>query len=100
MPARNSKSVETSLGLMAKIQRKDPKLPRFVVLPSMLVDDWGVTQNIEIVGELNGVDMGRRPLRRWDDQRWFIQIPEPLCKKANVDTGDMVTITLLKASAE
>ncbi len=100
MPAKKSKTEPTSLGLMAKIQRKDPKLPRFIVVPSMLMDDWGVTQNIEIVGELNGVDMGRRPLKRWDDERWFIQIPEPLCKKANVDTGDMVTVTMLIAPAE
>lgn len=91
------KVAKTSLGLMAKIQRKDLKLPRFIVVPSMLIDDWGVKQNIEVVGELNGVDMGRRPLKRWDDERWFIQIPEPLCKKANVDTGDMVTITMLIA---
>ncbi len=100
MPAKKSKTEPTSLGLMAKIQRKDPKLPRFVVIPSTLINDWGVTKNIEVIGELNGVDMGRRPLKYWDEERWFIQIPEPLCKKANVDTGDMVTITMLKAPAE
>lgn len=91
---RKRKVSKTSLGLMAKIQRKDPKLPRFVVVPSMLVTDWGVEENVTVIGELNGVDMGRRPLKRWDDERWFIQIPEPLCKKANVDTGDMVTVTM------
>lgn len=94
------KQAQTSLGLMAKIQRKDPKLPRFIVVPSMLVSDWGVTENITVIGELNGVDMGRRSLKYWDEERWFIQIPETLCKKANVDTGDMVTITMLVAPAE
>jgi hypothetical protein len=91
------KAEKKSLGLMAKIQRKDPKLPRFIVLPSMLVSDWGVEENIIVIGELNGVDMGRRQLKRWDGERWFIQLPEPLCKKANVDTGDMVTVTMLIA---
>ena len=91
------KTANTSLGLMAKIQRKDPKLPRFIVVPSMLVAAWGVTENVTIVGELNGVDLGQRSLKRWDADRWFIQVPEPVCKKANVDTGDMVTVTMLIA---
>ena len=94
------KTANTSLGLMAKIQRKDPKLPRFIVVPSMLVADWGVTENVTIVGELNGVDLGQRSLKRWDADRWFIQVPEPVCKKANVDTGDMVTVTMLIASEQ
>ncbi len=94
------KTVKTSLGLMAKIQRKDSKLPRFIVVPSMLVNDWGVEENTTIEGQLNGVELGRRSLKRWDDQRWFIQIPEPICKKANVDTGDMVTITINVADDE
>lgn len=82
---------------MAKIQRKDPKLPRFIVVPSMLVSDWGVTENVTVIGDLNSVDMGRRSLKYWDEERWFIQIPEPICKKANVDTGSMVTVTMLIA---
>lgn len=91
---------KTSLGLMAKIERKDPKLPRFIVVPSALVNDWGITENVIVTGELNGVDMGRRSLKYWDENRWFIQVPEPLCKKANVDTGDRVTITMQIAPAE
>ena len=94
------KTEQTSLGLMAKIQRKDPKLPRFIVVPSMLVSDWGITENVTVIGELNGVDMGRRSLKYWDKERWFIQIPEPLCKKANVDTGDLVTVTMYLVPAE
>lgn len=85
---------------MAKLQRKDPKLPRFIVVPSMLVADWGVDQNVTIVGELNGVNLGRRSLKRWDADRWFIQVPEPVCQKANVDTGDMVTVTMQIAEDE
>ncbi len=91
------KTPKTSLALMAKIQRKDPKLPRFIVVPSMLVSDWGVTENVTVIGDLNSVDMGRRSLKYWDEERWFIQIPEPICKKANVDTGSMVTVTMLIA---
>ncbi|MBL8187762.1 MAG: DUF1905 domain-containing protein [Acidobacteria bacterium] len=85
---------------MARIQRKDPKLPRFIVVPSMLVADWGVDQNVTVTGELNGVNLGRRSLKRWDAERWFIQLPEPICKKANVDTGDMVTVTMQIAEDE
>lgn len=100
MPTRKSNPQESSLGLMAKLQRKDSKLPRFIVVPSMLVSDWGVENNVTIIGELNGVDLGRRSLKRWDADRWFIQVPDPVCKKANVDIGDMVTVTMLIAEDE
>ncbi len=100
MPTKKSNPKESSLGLMAKLQRKDPKLPRFVVVPNMLVSDWGVKENVTIVGELNGVNLGRRSLKRWDADRWFIQVPEPVCKKANVDIGDMVTVTMQIAENE
>ena len=85
---------------MARIQRKAPKLPRFIVVPNTLMDDWGIEKNVTIVGELNGVNLGRRSLKRWDADRWFIQVPEPVCKKANVDTGDMVTVTMQIAEDE
>ena len=94
------KAEDSSIGLMAKIQRKDSKLPRFIVVPSMLVEGWAIQENVTIQGQLNGVELGQRSLKRWDADRWFIQIPEPICKKANVDTGDTVTVTMYLASAE
>lgn len=86
--------MRASLNLTAIIERKHPKLPRFVVVPSKTVAGWKLEGTTVVEGELNGVEMGRRTIKRWDDERWFIELPEPLCRKAQVDTGDSVTITL------
>ena len=93
------KPEESALALLVTIERKDPKLPRFAVIPTASVEKWGIKENTVLEGIMRGVEMGRRPLKRWDDQRWFIQLPEPLCKKAGVDTGDSVTVILRLASA-
>lgn len=97
MPKHNPE--ESALALLVTIERKDPKLPRFVVIPAASVENWGIKENTTVEGIMRGVEMGRRSLKRWDDQRWFIQLPEPLCKKAGVDTGDSVTVILRPASA-
>ncbi len=94
------KPEESALALLVKIERKAPNLPRFVVIPAASVEKWGIRETTVVEGILRSMEMGHRTLKRWDDQRWFIELPEPLCKKAGVDTGDSVTIILRLASNE
>src|SRR5262249_49540133 len=49
----------------------------------------------------NGVDLGRRSLKRWDDRDcWWIDLPDSLCRKAKIEVGDNVKLTLRLASEE
>jgi hypothetical protein len=82
----------------AIIERKHRKLPRFVVVPSSALALWGLEGTTVVEGTLNSVEIGRRTIRRWDEQRWFIELPQPLCRKARVDTGNSVTFVLRLAS--
>lgn len=91
--------MQPSIRIAAIIERKHPKLPRFVVVPDKAVARWEIKGTTVVEGSLNGAEMGRRTLKPWDDQRWFIELPESLCRKAQVDTGDSVTITLRIAPA-
>lgn len=91
---------EISIALLTIVQRKQPDLPRFVVIPAQLVADWKITGTTIIEGTLNGIDMGRRSLKPWDENRWFIELPEPLCKKARVEKGHSVTIVMSLALDE
>lgn len=91
---------EISIALLTIVQRKQPDLPRFVVIPAQLVADWKITGTTIIEGTLNGIDMGRRWLKPWDENRWFIELPEPLCKKARVEKGHSVTIVMSLALDE
>ena len=89
-----------SISLKAHIERKDPQLPRFVVIGSHLVAGWKLTETTTITGTLNGHDIGRRSLKKWDVRRWFIELPQPLCQKAAVDTGEKVSLIIQIASQD
>ncbi len=100
MASRKIKPEDISVGLLAKVQRKQPNLPRFVIVPSQLLTDWGIKETTIVEGSLNGIDFGRRSLKRWDEQRWFIELPDTVCKKARVDTGHSVTLVMWLALNE
>jgi len=87
-----------SIQLTAVIARKDPRLPRFVVVPSSAIEAWRLSQTTVVEGTLNGHELGRRSLKKWDEWRWFIELPQPLCERAKVDTGTCVQLVLHIAS--
>lgn len=80
------------------IEQRDPRLPRFVVIPTELVAPWKLKDTTTVEGALNETPLGRRSLKRWDEHRWWIDLPAALCKKAGVDVDDRVTLTLYVAS--
>jgi hypothetical protein len=50
---------------------------------------------------MNGVDVGRRSLKRWDDRGcWLIDLADAVCRKANVEMGDRVKLSLRIAAEE
>lgn len=50
---------------------------------------------------INDTDLGRRSLKRWDERQcWWIDLPEPLCKKAGLETGDEVKLTIRLAAED
>ncbi len=69
------------------------------MIPGDLLAGWKLTTTTTVEGTLNGMDLGRRGLKAWDDN-WFIEVPAPLCKKAQVDTGSVVDVELRLASEE
>jgi uncharacterized protein YdeI (YjbR/CyaY-like superfamily) len=50
---------------------------------------------------MNGVNIGRRSLKRWDDRdcRWM-DLSNEACRQARVETGDAVKLNLKIASEE
>ena len=89
-----------SVRVRAVVARHHPKLPRFVVIPSSAIASWKLTATTTVEGTINNEDLGRRDIKQWDDARWFIDMPEPLCKRVGVDVGDEVTLDLRIASEE
>ena len=92
--------MKNPIELEAVIERKKPELPRFIVIPSPLLASWKLLGTTALEGTLNGVSLGRRSVKPWDAERWFLEIPEPLCRQAGVDTGDTVRLVLSVAPEE
>lgn len=103
-PAEHMRKTATrpaSLEVDAEVEHKHPGLPRFVCIAIDKVDPWNLDATTTVEGTLNGVDIGRRSLQRWDDRAcWWIDLPEPLCRKAKVETGDTVHLNLRIASED
>lgn len=97
----NSLTSGSSVKLETVVQRNHPQLPRYVVVNSRILNAWRLDGNTVVVeGTINGTDLGRRSLKRWDDQRWFIDLPTPLCNRAQIDTGSLITLVLRIASSD
>lgn len=87
-----------TIRLRVTVERHHPKLPRFVVVPALAIAAWNLTGTTIIEASLREVELGRRSLKRWDEERWWIDLSEPLCRKAGVDTGDRAVLALRLAS--
>ena len=87
------------LKISTTVIRHHPQFSRLVTLPMDKLSSWKLEHTTVVEGTINGIPLGRRSLKRWDDRKcWWIDLPEPLCKKANIDTGDLVDLHINLAS--
>ena len=81
--------------------RHHPRFSRLVTIPLDQVAPWKLTQTTVVEGSINTIKLGRRSLKKWDDRQcWWIDLPETICKKAGIETGDEVKLILRLASEE
>lgn len=83
------------------IEHKHKGLPRFVCIPMVEVDPWRLQGTTTVEVRINGVNIGRRSLKRWDERKsWWMDLSETACRQADIDTGDRVKLSLTIASEE
>lgn len=96
--AHDTNSMKT-LKVTSTIEHKHEGLPRFVCIPMKVVDPWKLTATTTVELSINDVPVGRRSLKRWDDQDcWFLDLSNDICRRAAIDTGDQVKLSLTIAS--
>lgn len=86
----------TEFNFTTTILRKQDDLPRFVMVPSEAVSALDQTAGKTFV-VLCAIDAGvpfRRSVKPWGDGRWFLDLTDPQCTAAGVDTGDEIAIAL------
>ena len=98
--ASSGDDVASTITLRARVERHHPDLPRYVVVPDSAVEPWKLGGTTIVEGTAGGVELGRRSLKRWDADRWFIDLPGKWCRDAGISTGDEVELTLRIASSE
>ena len=88
-----SESIDV-IEVTAKIARKQPDLPRFVVIRAEALAPWSLTGTTPVDVEIEGVAVLPRTVRKWDDRRWFMSITKKDCEKLGVDTGSRVAVRI------
>jgi len=87
--------------VVSTVIRHNPQFAPLVTIPIDGIAPWKLLETTVVEGTINGIDFGRRSLKRWDDRQcWWIDLPEPLCKKVGLETGDEVKLLFRIASEE
>ena len=93
--------MKEQIKVVTKVTRHNPQFSRLATIPLDKIDPWKLSGTTTVEGTINGVDLGRRSLKRWDERNcWWIDLPEPLCKKAKIESGDEVTVIIRLASED
>jgi len=93
--------VREQITLTTTVIRHHPQFCRLVTIPNEQVAEWKLKTATVVEGTINGMKLGRRSLKRWDDRQcWWIDLPDTLCKKVGVETGDAVSLAIRRASEE
>ena len=92
---------QKQITLTSTVSRHHPQFSRLVTIPLDVIAPWKLSDTTVIEGTINDTELGRRSMKRWDDRNcWWIDLPEPLCKRAKLETGDEVTLKLRLASED
>ena len=91
-----------ALRTTSQVRRKEPRLPRFVTVPDSVVSAWGLDGTTVVTVSIDGVDIGRRSLKRWGSGRplWFFDLTEAQRRAARLEAGDRVQVEIRRASTE
>jgi len=87
--------------IISTVSRHHPQFSRLVTISLDVVAPWKLSDTTVIEGTINDTELGRRSMKRWDDRNcWWIDLPEPLCQRAKLETGDEVTLKISLASED
>ena len=56
-----------TISVTSTITRHNPQFSRLVTIPIEKMSPWKLIETTVVEGTINGVEIGRRSLKRWDD---------------------------------
>jgi hypothetical protein len=90
---------EATISFRARILRKQPDLPRYIVVNPVHVA--GRSKSFAAKVRLNDAGPFDRNIHPWGKGSavFFFNLTEPQCRKAGLDTGDECQVTIVPVSA-
>jgi hypothetical protein len=88
---------EPRVTFVAKLERKHPKLPVYVVVPVASARALELQATAVVEGTANGQFFGRRTIKPWDsseDSPWFVEFTTPFCTQASLEVGNTLELVL------
>lgn len=82
------------------LERKHTGLPAFIVVPASAVAAWELTSTTTVEATLDSVGLGRVSLKRWDEERWFIELRRDRFEAVSKALGRRATLVLARASTD
>lgn len=95
-PAMPARRVEIDV----RIERKQPDLPGYVLVPAAAIARWKLDGTTSVEGTIDGLPLGRRSLKRWDDERWFLELRREHLSELKKAPGDAARLAIAPASTE
>lgn len=89
-----------SLTIEVVLERKQAALPAFVVVPAAKIERWKLEGTTTVDAVLGGVALGRRSLKRWDDERWFLELRNEHLAEVAKPIGTRLTLVIAPASED
>ena len=89
-----------TLRLPVVIARKHGSLAAFVVVPASQLAPWRLSGTTTVEAALDGVALGRRSLKRWDESRWFVELRNDHLAALHKAPGARATLVLARAATE
>jgi hypothetical protein len=90
----------STVALEVELQRKQHDLPAFVVIPAARLRAWRLTGTTTVDACLDRVDLGRRSLKRWDAERWFLELRREHVVALGKAIGARARLTITRAPTE
>lgn len=92
--------MRATITLTASIQQKHDELPACVEIPASAIAVWALDETTTVLAAIEQSRPTRRSLKRWDDDRWFIDLPRRLLSAARVAVGDDIRVSLTLAPTD
>lgn len=90
--------MENKKQLKVLIERHHEQMSRFVIVPSHEIADWRLTETTVVEARVNKRELGRRALKYWDQDRWFIELPDKYCTANKLEVGGRIELEIERVS--